>query len=85
MIPKLFAIHSESANFPNVYQAGSDEDAYSTANELAKVEGIIAGATSGANVWTAIQRAKKIGAGKKYVTVVCDSGLKYLQGDLFEK
>ncbi len=64
--------------------AVTDDDAYRMANELAKNEGIFGGATSGANVWAAIQRAKIIGAGKKIVTVVCDTGIKYLQGDLYE-
>lgn len=62
----------------------TDEDAYKTANDLAKKEGIFGGATSGANVWAALQRAQIIGKGKKIVTVVCDSGIKYLQGDLYE-
>lgn len=64
--------------------AVSDEDAYDTARALARKEGIFGGTTSGANVWTAIQRAKKLGPGKKIVTVVCDSGLKYLNGDLYK-
>ncbi|MFA6542414.1 MAG: pyridoxal-phosphate dependent enzyme, partial [Bacteroidota bacterium] len=64
--------------------AVSDEDAYDTARALARKEGIFGGTTSGANVWTAIQRAKKLGPGKKVVTVVCDSGLKYLNGDLYK-
>ncbi len=63
--------------------AVSDEDAINTTRELAKKEGIFAGTTSGANVWAAMQRAKKLGAGKRIVTVVVDSGLKYLQGDLY--
>ena len=61
-----------------------DEDAYKTANDLAKKEGIFGGATSGANVWAALKRAKQIGKGKKIVTVVCDTGIKYLQGDLYK-
>jgi cysteine synthase A len=61
----------------------SDEDAYETARKLAKLEGIFGGTTSGANVWTAIQRARIIGSGKKIVTIICDSGLKYLNGDLY--
>ncbi len=61
----------------------SDEDAYRTAKSMAQQEGIIGGATSGANVWAAIQRAKMLGPGKKVVTVVVDSGIKYLQGDLY--
>jgi cysteine synthase A len=63
--------------------AVSDEDAYDTARKLARLEGIFGGITSGANVWAAMQRAKIIGSGKKIVTVVIDSGLKYLSGDLF--
>jgi cysteine synthase A len=61
----------------------SDEDAYDTARKLARLEGIFGGTSSGANVWAAIQRAKIIGQGKKIVTVICDSGLKYLNGDLY--
>jgi cysteine synthase A len=63
--------------------AVSDEDAYDTARSLARIEGIFGGTTSGANVWSAIQRARIIGTGKKIVTVICDSGLKYLNGDLY--
>lgn len=61
----------------------SDEDAYETTRKLAKLEGIFGGTTSGANVWAAIQRSRIIGAGKKIVTIIVDSGLKYLDGDLF--
>jgi cysteine synthase A len=62
----------------------SDDDAFQTARKLARLEGIFGGTTSGANVWAAIQRAKIIGAGKKIVTVIADSGLKYLNGDLYK-
>ena len=64
--------------------AVKDEDAFKTARDLARVEGIFCGITSGANVWASIQRAKVLGKGKKIVTVICDSGLKYLQGDLYK-
>jgi len=63
--------------------AVSDKDAYETARKLARLEGIYGGTTSGANVWAAIQRARIIGAGKKIVTIIIDSGLKYLNGDLY--
>jgi cysteine synthase A len=62
----------------------SDEDAYETARNLARIEGIFGGTTSGANVWAALQRAKILGPEKKVVTVICDSGLKYLDGDLYK-
>ena len=64
--------------------AVKDEDAYETARKLARTEGLFGGITSGANVWAAIQRARAIGAGKKIVTVLVDSGLKYLNGDLYK-
>ncbi len=64
--------------------AVKDEDAYSTAKELARKEGIFGGITSGANVWMAMQRAKEIGPGKSIVTVIVDSGLRYLNGDLYK-
>ncbi len=62
----------------------SDADAYQTARNLAQIEGVFGGTTSGANVWAAIQRARIIGPGKNVVTVVIDSGLKYLNGDLYQ-
>jgi cysteine synthase A len=61
----------------------SDDDAYETARKLARMEGIWGGITSGANVWAALQRAKVLGSGKKIITIVMDSGLKYLHGDLY--
>lgn len=63
--------------------AVKDEDAYDTARQLAFREGIFSGMTSGANVWAAIQRARILGPGKRIVTIIVDSGLKYLHGDLY--
>jgi len=64
--------------------AVSDNDAYETARKLAKLEGVFGGATGGANVCAAMQRARKIGKGKKIVTIIPDSGLKYLNGELYK-
>ena len=64
--------------------AVSDEDAYATARLLARTEGIFGGTTSGANVWAALQRARIIGPGKRIVTIIVDSGLKYLNGALYK-
>jgi cysteine synthase len=60
-----------------------DEDAYDTARKLARIEGIWGGTTTGANVWAALQRARALGPGKKVMTVVVDSGMKYLRGELY--
>jgi cysteine synthase A len=63
--------------------AVSDADAYETARRLAREEGIFGGITSGANVFVALARARALGPRRRVVTVICDSGLKYLQGDLY--
>lgn len=63
--------------------AVTDEDAYDTARRLAHVEGIFGGISSGANVCAAMRLARRLGEGRRVVTVICDSGLKYLHGDLF--
>lgn len=63
--------------------AVKDEDAYDTARKLARIEGVFGGTSGGANVWAAIQRAKVLGPGKRIVTIIADSGMKYLRGDLY--
>jgi cysteine synthase A len=64
--------------------AVSDDDALQTARLLAQKEGIFGGSSSGANVFVALQLAKRLGPGKRVVTVICDSGLKYLDGPLYQ-
>lgn len=54
------------------------------ARRLAREEGIFAGISSGLNVVAALQLAQELGAGHTVVTVACDSGMKYLAGDLYE-
>jgi len=61
----------------------SDEDAYSTARQLGKTEGVFGGISSGANVSATLQIARELGPGHRVVTVIVDSGLRYLNGDLF--
>ncbi len=60
------------------------EDSILMAKELAKKDGIVAGISSGANVWAALQVAKELGSGKTVVTVICDTGERYLSMLLFE-
>jgi cysteine synthase A len=61
----------------------SDEEAYATAREMARTEGVFGGISSGANVFASLQLAKELGPGHRVVTVIVDSGLRYLDGDLF--
>ncbi len=55
-----------------------DEDAYQTSREIAKKEGVFVGISAGANVWAAMQVAKKLGPGKTVVTILCDTGERYM-------
>jgi cysteine synthase len=54
-----------------------DRTAIEWTKELAREEGILAGGSSGANVWGALQVAKKIDREANIVTLICDSGYKY--------
>jgi len=61
------------------------EDAKAMARRLAKEEGLFAGTSSGANVIAAIQIAEQLGPDSKIVTLMVDSGLKYLSTDVYKK
>lgn len=72
----------------NIYQdiyIVKDEEAIRTAQELASKEGIMCGISSGTNVATAIQLAKKLGEGKTVVTVLPDTAERYFSTPLFEE
>ena len=66
-------------------RAISEEAAFEMARRLAAEEGLLAGGSTGLNVTGAVQLAREIGAGKTVVTVACDTGLKYLSGDLYRR
>jgi len=62
------------------------EDAGNAARSLAKREGILAGISSGANLWTAQELSKRPeNKGKLIVTIMCDSGERYLSTWLYEE
>jgi cysteine synthase A len=59
------------------------DDAKAMARRLAREEGVFAGTSSGANVVAAIRLAERLGPGTTVVTIICDSGLRYLSTDVY--
>lgn len=62
----------------------SDEEALQTAKDLARLEGLMCGISSGTNVAAALRLAKKLGKGKTVVTVLPDTAERYFSTPLFE-
>lgn len=61
------------------------DDAKAMARRLAREEGLFAGTSSGANVVAAIRLAEQLGHGATVVTLLADSGLKYLSTDVYRR
>jgi cysteine synthase A len=61
-----------------------DEPAFAMVRELARNEGVLAGSSGGANVAAAVQIAKKLGPGKRVVTMCPDSAERYMSKKIFE-
>jgi cysteine synthase len=61
----------------------STADAFATARDATRVEGIFSGPSTGANLRAALMVAERLGRGKRVVTNQVDSGLKYLAGALY--
>lgn len=62
----------------------SDNDAFTTAKDLAKTDGLLVGVSAGANVFAASQiAARKENSGKTIVTILCDTGERYLSTSLY--
>lgn len=59
------------------------DDAKNMARRLAREEALFAGTSSGANVVAAIRVAERLGPGARVVTLIADSGLKYLSTDVY--
>ena len=62
----------------------TDEDAIRTMKDLASKEGILVGPSAGASVWTGMQVASKLGAGKRVLCIAPDTGERYLSMDIFD-
>ena len=62
----------------------TDDDAYEMARRLAREEGLLVGISAGANAYIAAQVAREMGGNARVVTILCDSGLRYLSTRAFE-
>ena len=63
----------------------TDSDALETARKLARLEGIMCGISSGTNVAAALAMAKKLGEGKRVVTILPDTAERYFSTPLFDE
>ena len=79
-VPPLWEPH-----LVNEIQTVTTSDAKAMARRLASKEGIFAGTSSGANVVAAIRVARRLGPGATVVTLMCDSGLRYLSTDVYRR
>ena len=70
--------------YDNIYVV-TDEEAIQTAKDLARLEGLMCGISSGTNVAAALKLAKKLGKGKTVVTVLPDTAERYFSTPLFEE
>jgi len=61
------------------------EEAKEMTRRLAREEALFAGTSSGANVIAALRVAERLGPGRKVVTLMVDSGLKYLSTDVYRR
>ena len=62
-----------------------DEDAKTMVLRLAREEGLLVGVSAGANVWAAVEVAREMGEGKVVVTVLPDTGERYLSMTIVEE
>ena len=83
-VPKNLHLKDSQGN-PQIVECVqvTNDDAFAMARRLAKEEGILAGISSGANVWAAIEIAKRPeNKGKTIVTIACSTGERYLSTPL---
>jgi cysteine synthase A len=74
-----------SGTLADEIQTVSTQEAMATARRLARLEGIFAGTSTGANVAAALRVAGRLGPGHTVVTVAVDSGMKYLSTALYSQ
>jgi len=77
-IPKTF-----DGSLADEIIAVNDHDAFDMVKKLAAIEGVLAGSSAGANVFAAVEIAKRLGPGKRVATIIPDSAERYLSKNIF--
>ncbi len=77
-IPKTF-----DGSLADQIVAVTDRDAFDMVKKLAAVEGVLGGSSAGANVFAAVEIARRLGPGKRVATIIPDSAERYLSKDIF--
>ncbi len=77
--PDGFIVPLWDAELPNQIERVSTTDATAMALRLAREEGLFAGTSTGANVVAALRTAEQLGPNATVVTIMCDTGMKYLK------
>jgi cysteine synthase len=80
--PGFVPANLNTSVYDQIVQA-SDNDAIQTTRDLASKEGILVGPSAGASVWTGLQIARRLGAGKRVLCIAPDTGERYLSMDIF--
>jgi cysteine synthase A len=62
----------------------NDDEAFGTVKQLAAREGVLGGSSAGANVFASLKIARKLGVGKRVLTIIPDSAERYLSKKIFE-
>ena len=77
-----FVVPLWQGNIADQIEQVSTEEAMAMANRLAREEGLFAGTSTGANVIAALRLAEQLGPDATTVTVMCDTGMKYLSREI---
>jgi cysteine synthase A len=78
-IPKTF-----DSSVCDEVMVATDPEAFDMVKQLAAKEGVLGGSSAGANVFVSLQVAKRLGTGKKVLTIIPDSAERYLSKKIFE-
>jgi cysteine synthase len=78
-IPKTF-----DARIADEIMMVNDAEAFAMVKQLAAKEGVLAGSSGGANSYAAVSIAKRLGPGKRVVTIIPDSAERYMSKKIFE-